>query len=45
MKNDCYLVLMYSIRKVLVITITTATSNFSLNPGAINFLFSLELHL
>lgn len=47
MKNDCCLVLMHSIRKVLVmvITLNAATSNFSLNPRAINFSFSLELHL
>lgn len=43
MKNDCYLVLMYSIRKVLVITITTVTSNFSLNPKAINFFVLLRI--
>lgn len=47
MKNDCYSVLMHFIRKVLVvvITISTVTSNFSLNPEPINIKFSLELHL
>lgn len=46
-KNDWYLVLMHSIRKafMVVITITTATRNYSLNPGAIIFSFSLDLHL